>query len=102
MKMLKRSAAIVLSAAMLAGCGSSKSDSKDTFRFASELDILGMDSTVVDDGMSFTALHAVTEGLMGLDKDGKQTNALAKSYTLSDDRKTYTFTLRDAKWSYVW
>ena len=42
MKMLKRSAAIVLSAAMLAGCGSSKSDSKDTFRFASELDILGM------------------------------------------------------------
>ena len=99
MKMLKRSAAIVLSAAMLAGCGSSKSDSKDTFRFASELDILGMDSTVVDDGMSFTALHAVTEGLMGLDKDGKQTNALAKSYTLSDDRKTYTFTLRDAKWS---
>jgi hypothetical protein len=47
-------------AGMLAGCGS-KTDT-DTFRFASELDIQGMDSTVVDDGMSYNAIHAITDG----------------------------------------
>jgi oligopeptide transport system substrate-binding protein len=39
------------------------------------------------------------EGLMRLDKEGKLALALAQSYSLSSDKKTYTFTLRDAKWS---
>ena len=36
---------------------------------------------------------------MGTDKDGKTTNALAESYELSKDNLTYTFKLKDAKWS---
>ena len=84
-------------AGMLAGCGS-KTDT-DTFRFASELDIQGMDSTVVDDGMSFNAIHAITDGLTAVNEKGKTAPALAKSWDVSDDGKTYTFHLRDAKWS---
>lgn len=101
MKKLGRVAAVALSATMLAGCGGAgKKTDTSTFRFASELDIMGMDSTVVDDGMSFNAIHAITEGLEGLDKNGKTVNAVAQSYKVSDDRKTYTFKLRkDAKWS---
>ena len=84
-------------AGMLAGCGS-KTDT-DTFRFASELDIQGMDSTVVDDGMSFNAIHAITDGLTAVNEKGKTAPALAKSWDVSEDGKTYTFHLRDAKWS---
>ena len=84
-------------AGMLAGCGS-KTDT-DTFRFASELDIQGMDSTVVDDGMSFNAVHAITDGLTAVNEKGKTAPAIAKSWDISDDGKTYTFHLRNAKWS---
>ena len=84
-------------AGMLAGCGS-KTDT-DTFRFASELDIQGMDSTVVDDGMSFNAIHAITDGLTAVNEKGKTAPAIAKSWDVSDDGKTYTFHLRDAKWT---
>ena len=83
-------------AGMLAGCGS-KTDT-DTFRFASELDIQGMDSTVVD-GMSFNAVHAITDGLTAVNEKGKTAPAIAKSWDVSDDGKTYTFHLRNAKWS---
>lgn len=44
-------------------------------------------------------IHAF-EGLMTLDKDGNVVNGQAKEYTVSDDKKVYTFTLRDdLKWS---
>ena len=58
MKTVKVLVAASMAAALLAGCGS-KTDT-DTFRFASELDIQGMDSAVVDDGMSYNAIHAIS------------------------------------------
>ena len=73
-------------AGMLAGCGS-KTDT-DTFRFASELDIQGMDSTVVDDGMSFNAIHAITDGLTAVNEKGKTAPAIAKIWDVSDYGKT--------------
>jgi oligopeptide transport system substrate-binding protein len=39
------------------------------------------------------------EGLMNEDIKGKLISGAATGYTLSDDKLTYTFTLRDAKWS---
>ena len=39
------------------------------------------------------------EGLMKNDAEGKVIPGIAESYKLSDDNLTYTFTLRDAKWS---
>lgn len=99
MKKLVSVFACALMVFSLAGCGSSKDSDGKTFVFASELDINSLDSTVADDGMSFNAMHAITDGLMGTDKDGKTTNALAESYELSKDNLTYTFKLKDAKWS---
>ena len=96
-KTVKVLLALTTAAGMLAGCGS-KTDT-DTFRFASELDIQGMDSTVVDDGMSFNAIHAITDGLTAVNEKGKTAPAIAKSWDVSDDGKTYTFHLRDPKWT---
>lgn len=87
-----------LMALTLAGCGGSGSAGK-TFTFASELDIKNLDSSDADDGMSFDALHACIDGLMGLDKDGNIVGAIAKDHTVSDDGLVHTFKLRNAKWS---
>lgn len=39
------------------------------------------------------------EGLTRTDKNGATTLGVAKDYTLSEDRKTYTFHLRESRWS---
>ena len=99
---MKKVISIVLCLTMIlsfASCGKSSGSGSNTFTFASELDIVTLDSSLSDDGMSFTAMHAVIDGLMGLDKDGKIVPAIAESYTLSDDKLVYTYKLRDAKWS---
>ena len=84
-------------AGMLAGCGS-KTDT-DTFRFANDTDIVGMDSTVVDDAMSFNAITAITDGLTTIDVKGNTIPGIAKSWDVSNNGLTYTFHLRDAKWA---
>ncbi|MEW9031532.1 MAG: peptide ABC transporter substrate-binding protein [Planifilum fimeticola] len=58
-----------------------------------------LDSATSTDVISGTILNNVMEGLMRLDKDDKPQPAIASSYDVSEDKKTYTFTLRDAKWS---
>ena len=42
-----------------------------------------------------TLIDLIYSGLMTYDKDGKIVNDLVKSYTVSDDGKTYTFILKD-------
>ncbi len=44
-----------------------------------------------------TVLLSVYRGLYNYDKDGKPAPELAESYSVSDDKLTYTFKLRDAK-----
>ena len=46
-----------------------------------------------------TIANAIFEGLTRYDKDGKIAPGMAESWEVSDDGKTYTFHLRDAKWS---
>lgn len=50
----------------LVACGSS---SDNTYVYSSELDIKNLDSSDAD-GCSFTAMHAIIDGLMTLDVDG--------------------------------
>ncbi len=53
----------------------------DTFRFANDTDIVGMDSTVVDDAMSFNAITAITDGfLTTVDVKGNTIPGIAKSW----------------------
>ena len=96
-KTVKVLLALTTAAGMLAGCGS-KTDT-DTFRFANDTDIVGMDSTVVDDAMSFNAITAITDGLTTVDVKGNTIPGIAKSWDVSNNGLTYTFRLRDAKWA---
>ena len=96
-KTVKVLLALTTAACMLAGCGS-KTDT-DTFRFANDTDIVGMDSTVVDDAMSFNAITAITDGLTTVDVKGNTIPGIAKSWDVSNNGLTYTFHLRDAKWA---
>ena len=96
-KTVKVLLALTIAAGMLAGCGS-KTDT-DTFRFANDTDIVGMDSTVVDDAMSFNAITAITDGLTTVDVKGNTIPGIAKSWDVSNNGLTYTFHLRDAKWA---
>ena len=99
MKKLKALIVMCLATAMLVGCGSGTAAS-DTYVFSSELDIKNLDSSDADDGMSFNAMHACIDGLMGLDEEGNITEAIAESYEVSDDQMTYTFHIRDnANWA---
>lgn len=99
MKKLKALIVMCLATAMLVGCGGG-SVGTDTYVFSSELDIKNLDSSDADDGMSFNAMHACIDGLMGLDKEGNIVGAIAENYDLSKDKLTYTFHLREnANWS---
>ncbi len=65
-----------------------------------EVEVSSLDPQVATDGTSFEVIADYTDGLMQMDADGKAVPAIAESYELSEDGKTYTFKLReDAKWS---
>ena len=48
---------------------------------------------------SMQIISLTNQGLMTFDNEGKVTAGLAESYDVSADGKTYTFHIRDAKWS---
>jgi len=59
-----------------------------------------VDPGVVEDVTGSELVRDLFEGLMNQDADGNLVPGVATGYTLSDDKLTYTFTLReDAKWS---
>ncbi|MGG1662766.1 peptide ABC transporter substrate-binding protein [Brevibacillus sp. NRS-1366] len=57
------------------------------------------DPGIAEDSTSGTIVRATFEGLTRNGGDGKVHEAAAESYTVSEDGKTYTFKIRDAKWS---
>lgn len=105
MKKLKLLVAVCLAVTLLAGCGGSDNSSNDgnaaekVYTFSAELDIKNLDSSDANDGMSFNAMHACIDGLMGVDVDGNVVPAIAESHDVSDDQLVHTFHLRDAKWA---
>lgn len=55
---------------------------------------------LAEDSTSGTVLRQVFEGLTRINLDNKPENAMAEDIKVSDDQKTYTFTIRDdAKWT---
>jgi len=57
------------------------------------------DPGIADDSLSFTLLRATFEGLTRTGADGRIQPSAAEKIDVSDDLKTYTFQLRNAKWS---
>ncbi|MDF2484102.1 MAG: Oligopeptide transport system substrate-binding protein [Herbinix sp.] len=64
-----------------------------------DVEVASMDPQIATDGTSFEVLAAVTEGLYSVDGAGAPILAIAESVEKSADGLTYTFKLRDAKWS---
>jgi oligopeptide transport system substrate-binding protein len=64
-----------------------------------DVEVASMDPQIATDGTSFEVLAAVTEGLYSIDQAGSPIPAMAESVDKSTDGLTYTYKLRDAKWS---
>jgi oligopeptide transport system substrate-binding protein len=64
-----------------------------------DVEVASMDPQIATDGTSFEVLAAITEGLYSIDAAGSPILAMAESVDKSADGLTYTFKLRDAKWS---
>lgn len=62
-------------------------------------DIPTLDSTKAHDGIAFTVLNNVNEGLYRQDENNLPIKALATEHEENDDQTVHTFTLRDANWS---
>ena len=63
-------------------------------------EIPSLDSSIVEDQVGFDMLGNVNEGLYRLNQENVPVPAMAEGEpTISEDGLTYTFKLRDAKWS---
>ena len=98
---MKKIAAIFLAAAMvfsLCSISASAAGSKYAGIMLST-NVMSLDSNLATDGDSFEVIADCIDGLAQMDADGAAIPALAESWDISDDGLTWTFNLRDAKWS---
>lgn len=97
---MKKWIALCLSLVMvLSCCGMAASAEERYLGVMLSTNIMSLDTNLATDGESFEVIADCVDGLMQMDADGAAIPALAESYDLSEDGKTYTFHLRDAKWS---
>lgn len=82
---------------LMTGCGDSSSTGKLSVMLSSN--VVSLDSAQCTDLASFEVISDCIDGLIQLDADGKPIPAIAESFDVSADGKTYTFHLRDAKWA---
>ena len=85
-------------AVSLTACGK-KDEDENVLNVMLGTSVKSLDAQVATDGESFEVIAGFTDGLMQMDANGATVNALAESYTVSDDSKTYTFKIRDAVWA---
>ena len=97
--MLKKFFLIICVALLVTGCGGGDSSSDKKLSVMLGSNVVSLDSAKCTDSASFEVIADCIDGLMQLDADGKAIPAIAESFDVSADGKTYTFHLRDAKWS---
>lgn len=97
---MKRLLSLLLCIALLCLCatGCGNDGSGGGFRFPLEAEPVGLDPQTATDTAAVTVIASLFEGLTRLDKDGQVVPGAA-DWTVSEDQKTYTFTLRDSYWS---
>ncbi len=89
----------MLSAVVLAGCGSKSSQQKSQkVNWMQPAAISTMDGSKMTDLYSSQILNATNDGLLRMGNN-KTTPGIAKSYSVSKDGKTWTFNLRKTKWN---
>lgn len=88
---------IVLLVMPLASCGKEPS-TRLSYDLKSEP--VSLDPQTASDEAAYTVINNLFEGLVSVGRDGELENGLAEDYTVSEDRRTYTFTLQKGlKWS---
>lgn len=111
LRRLSRMAVLILSVALIgSGCGGAGQNaagpegsdkgagqSGGSLIFGLSGEPTAMDPLVQNGTHGRTIKLSLYRGLVNYDKDGKLNPELAESYTVSADKKTYTFKLRDAK-----
>lgn len=75
------------------------SDSSKYLNVMLSTNVMSLDTNLATDGESFEVIADCIDGLTQMDADGAAVPAIAESWDISDDGLTYTFHLRDAKWS---
>ncbi len=106
---MKKLLSILMVLLLLVGCsggngggnegGNEPADASGVVTIQAPTPIISMDHHIATDGTSFIAATMCISGLMELDAAGNPLPDMAESYELSDDGLTYTFHIRDAKWS---
>ncbi|WP_375361988.1 peptide ABC transporter substrate-binding protein [Bacillus paranthracis] len=76
-----------------------KNETKQSINLPYIAEIPTMDVTKATDSESMNVMRNVFEGLYTLGEDNKLIPGVAQSYDVSEDKKTYTFHLRESKWS---
>ncbi|MCR4431750.1 MAG: ABC transporter substrate-binding protein [Tepidanaerobacteraceae bacterium] len=98
---------ILMAGTAFVGCGSKNSAEKgntesasksQVLTFAQTAEIPSLDPQLMNSMQSAEVANAIFEGLVRL-HDGKVQPGMAEKWDISSDGKTYTFHLRDAKWS---
>ena len=75
------------------------SDNESVLHLNIHAEPLSLNPGDATDVTSFLLLKSLMEGLTRVEQDGTPREAGAKTIDVSDDLKTYTFTLRDYKWT---
>lgn len=95
--------AAVMMGSVLVGCGDESATGKGADEQVLNLyigdDLPNMDVSKATDAYSFLMMANTMEGLVRLDETGTAQPGIAESWEISPDSKTFTFKLRDAKWT---
>ena len=86
----------LLMCACLCGCG--EDGTGGGFRFPLEAEPKGLDPQTATDTAAVTVIATLFEGLTAINADGDVVDGAA-THTVSEDGKTYTFTLKESYWS---
>ncbi|WP_163969517.1 peptide ABC transporter substrate-binding protein [Oceanobacillus halotolerans] len=78
---------------------SDESSGEKVINLVEESDIPTLDSSHAHDGIGFTVLNNVKEGLYRGDENHTPQLAMAEDHQVSEDGTVHTFTIRDAQWS---
>ncbi|MGQ5708731.1 peptide ABC transporter substrate-binding protein [Lactobacillus sp. PSON] len=89
----------VSTALVLAACGSNSNSSSGEAKTLNLSTTAPLDTIDISKSTGYGQTGNVFESFYRLGKNGKPTAGLAKSGTVSKDGKTWTFKLRNAKWS---
>lgn len=90
---------------VLTGCGNQAANngtgSGDTFdmTFINNADVATLDITYAEAAETLIVVQEISDTLYSYDENGILGLGLAESVTVSEDGLTYTFTIRDTKWS---